>query len=156
MSVRRDAVGVALRGIAKHPQTSEGIQTLDAWRNIGLESAQRVCKHRQGTVNGETCTPVIKWSLGSRWCPTGYFLPGVLIVAYDDDVPMSELICDGTTPSFDHSEAMVKAEMQALQVRSRLDEIAMHVDVRLTAIRSMLQRIASTPTTNYTPSPLDR
>ncbi|MFS8978242.1 hypothetical protein PO002_27665 [Cupriavidus necator] len=74
----------------------------------------------------------------------GVFWPGVLIVAYDDDVPMNELICDGTTPVLVHSEAMLLAEMQALQVRSRFDNAALQVDVRLPAIRGMLQRIAST------------
>ncbi|MNT68364.1 hypothetical protein D3C72_2065930 [compost metagenome] len=85
----------------------------------------------------------------------GVFLPGVLIVAYDDDVPMNELICDGTMPAFVHSEEMLTAEMQAQQFRSRLDKSVFQVDVRLPAIRSMLLRIASIPTTNHSPSALN-
>lgn len=73
------------------------------------------------------------------------FLPGVLVVAYDDDVPMNEVICDGRTAIFVHSEAMAMAEMQALQVRSRFDKSAWGLDLRLPAIRDMLQRIASKP-----------
>lgn len=82
------------------------------------------------TVKGGTCTSAIKWFPGVEMVFNGVFLPGVLIVAYDDDVPMNELICDGTMPAFVHSEAMLTAEMQAQQLRSRLDKAVLQVDVR--------------------------
>jgi hypothetical protein len=75
---------------------------------------------------------------------SGIFQPGVLIVAYDDDVPMNELIWDGVNTVAAYDDAMVVAEILALRVRSRVEKSIQQIDIRLPAIHAMLQRIGST------------
>ncbi len=75
---------------------------------------------------------------------SGVFRPGVLIIAYDDDVPLNELVCDGANTVAAYDDAMVVAEILALRVRSRVEKSIQQTDIRLPAIQAMLQRIAST------------
>lgn len=75
---------------------------------------------------------------------SGIFQPGVLIVAYDDDVPMNELIWDGVNTVAAYDEAMVVAEILARRVRSRIEKSIQQTDIRLPAIQALLHRIAST------------
>lgn len=75
---------------------------------------------------------------------SGVFRPGVLIIAYDDDVPMNELICDGAKPVAAYDDAMVVAEILALRVRSRVEKSIQQTDIRLPAIQAMLHRMAAT------------
>lgn len=75
---------------------------------------------------------------------SGVFRPGVLVIVYDEDVPLNELLCDGANPVAAYDEAMVVAEILALRVRSRVEKTIQQFDIRLPAIHAMLQRIGST------------
>ncbi|MCY1206791.1 hypothetical protein D9M68_81980 [compost metagenome] len=75
---------------------------------------------------------------------SGVYRPGALVIAYDDDVPLNELVCDGAKPVGDYDEAKVVAEILALRVRSRVEKSNQQIDIRLPAIQAMLHRIAAT------------
>lgn len=75
---------------------------------------------------------------------SGVFRPGVLVIAYDDDVPLNELVCDGANPVAAYDEAKVVAEILALRVRARVEKSIQQFDIRLPSIQTMLHRIAST------------
>ncbi|MBP0624148.1 hypothetical protein [Cupriavidus consociatus] len=112
-------------------------------KGILLNKRPRACKHRQDG-EGEICTSAIEWFPRVEVVASGIFQPGVLIIAYDDDVPMNELVWDGVNPVAAYDDAMVVAEILALRVRSKLEKSTQQGDIRLPAIQAILQRIAST------------